>query len=72
VAAAAFSSSHDFCVEYLGMSEDSAWRRRKCADLLQRYPGLVRWLIVARKVTLTNLALIHRLVTDDNAERLIN
>jgi len=70
-AAMGYASSHEFCVEHLCMSEDSAWRRRKCADLLQRYPALVRPLIVERRVTLTNLAMIHKLVDDDNAERLI-
>ncbi len=67
-----FPTSHKFCVEYLGMSEDTAWRRRKCADLLQRYSALVRPLIAGRMLTQTNLATIHKLVNDDNAERLIN
>jgi hypothetical protein len=66
-----FASSHEFCVAYLGMSEDTAWRRRKCADLLQRYPALVRPLIAERRVSLTNLARIHPLVNNANAERLI-
>ncbi len=67
-----YPSSHEFCTKYLGMSEDSAWRRRQCADLLQRYSALVRPLIMARKLTQTNLATIHKLVNDANAEQLIN
>ncbi len=67
-----YPTSHDFCTKYLGMSEDTAWRRRKCADLMQRYSALVRPLIAGRKLTQTNLATIHKLVNDENAERLIN
>ena len=36
-----YASSFAYCVGALGISEDSAWRRCKAADLLRRYPAPV-------------------------------
>ncbi len=52
------------------MSEDSAARRLQAAELFNRYPDILRPLILERRVHLSGLSLLYSLVTDDNAERL--
>ncbi|HSI03485.1 MAG TPA: HNH endonuclease signature motif containing protein, partial [Myxococcota bacterium] len=55
----------------LGMSSDSAWRRMHAASLADRFPDVVKPLIAERKVHLTGLALLDKVITPENGERLI-
>lgn len=66
-----YRSFHCYCVEALRMSEDSAARRLHVAELLERYPKLLRPLLLERRVHISGMALLHSIITDDNAERLI-
>src|ERR1041384_175875 len=67
-----YSSFHRYCVERLKMSEDCAARRLHVAELLARYPKLLRPLLLERRVHISGMALLHAIITDENAERLIN
>src|SRR5262249_52931730 len=62
---------HAFCTQVLGMSDDSAWRRMKAASLADRFPEVVKPLIAEGKVHLTGLALLDKVITPENGERLI-
>jgi 5-methylcytosine-specific restriction endonuclease McrA len=62
---------HAFCTDVLGMSSDSAWRRMKAASLADRFPEVVKPLIAEGRVHLTGLALLDKVVTRENGERLI-
>src|SRR5690349_7118960 len=64
-------SFHAFCTQVLGMSDDSAWRRMKAASLADRFPEVVKPLIAEGKVHLTGLALLDKVITPENGERLI-
>lgn len=66
-----YPSFHEFCTKELGMSDDSAWRRIKAASLVDQFPDVVKPLIAERKVHLTGLALLSRVITPENGERLI-
>lgn len=71
-AADGYSSSHTYCVQALAMSDDSAARRMKAADLLRRYPVLVRPMIERRELHLTGLARLHGVINDSNVRELLN
>jgi hypothetical protein len=71
-AAEGYATSFAYCVEALGLSEDSAWRRCKAADLLARYPTPVRRMIETREIHLTGLAMLHKVINDDNYETVLN
>lgn len=62
---------HHFCVNVLGMSEDSAWRRIHAAKLIDQFPEVVKPLIANGDVHLTGLALLDRVITPENGEQLI-
>ncbi len=64
-------SFHDFCTQVIGMSSDSAWRRLHAASLADRFPDVVKPLIAERKVHLTGLALLDKVITPENGERLL-
>ncbi len=64
-------SFHRFCVDVLGMSDDSAWRRIHAAKLVEQFPEVVKPLIEKGEVHLTGLALLDRVITPANGKRLI-
>lgn len=67
----AYSSMFDFCRRKLGMSDGSAFRRIVAARLVRRFPSILPR-IESGDITLTNLTLLRRHLTDENAQELVS
>jgi hypothetical protein len=67
----AYSSMFDFCRRKLGMSDGAAFRRIVAARLVRRFPSILPR-IESGDITLTNLTLLRRHLTDENAEELVS
>ena len=66
-----YSSLYEFCVKRLGYWEATAARRVSIARCIGRFPLAGRALF-SGKVTLTNLALVTKLITAENASDLLS
>ncbi len=65
-----FSSLYEFCTERLGYSESTAGRRISIARCIRDYPAVYRSLSCG-KVSMTNLAMITRIMTPENVSDLL-
>ncbi len=65
-----FSSLYEFCTERLGYSESTAARRISIARCIRDYPAVYRSLSCG-KVSMTNLAMITRIMTPENVSDLL-
>jgi 5-methylcytosine-specific restriction endonuclease McrA len=67
---AAYGSMFSFCQRRLRLSDGEAFRRLRAARLARRFPILLPAL-AERRVTLSNVVLMHDHFTDDNAAELL-
>ncbi len=65
-----FSSLYEFCTERLGYSESTASRRISIARCIRDYPAVYRSLSCG-KVSMTNLAMVTRIMTPENVSDLL-
>ncbi len=65
-----FSSLYEFCTERLGYSESTAGRRISIARCIRDYPA-VYGALSCGKVSMTNLAMIARIMTPENVSDLL-
>jgi hypothetical protein len=67
----AYSSMHEYCVEELGMSEDSAFKRIRAARTARRFP-LVFTAVADGGLNLTAIVLLTPYLTEQNANELLH
>ena len=66
-----FASLYEFCIKHLGYCEATAARRVNVARCIGRFPAACRAL-ASGKVNLTNLSLVTKLMTRENAGDLLS
>ena len=66
-----FSSLYEFCQGHLGYSESTACRRVILARFIRDYPQCFKALSSGR-VSMTNLALVSKIITTDNADDILS